>query len=557
MLNFDLPLSIYTLSGYFLVLLFSLIFIGKYTGKKLNSKRDKWVWGGISLALLIWIRLPFVAYNQELDIDESQMLAQALTLSKYWVYWQYVDGTTQGPLTSYFLVIPSWFGLDFDYTSARGLGLVLLSATLLLNLLTFRNFFGWLLAAVIFAPIAFFYILSQGIFSTLYNEYLTFFLLSLALYVFSEVYSAPEPKHVQLFFLGFVLGMIPFAKLQGVPTALVIALFAAILVLRKSQRGLKPLGVLVAGGLLFPVVVILLTVKFDVFEFFWKFYIIGNMEYSSGNTMLQNVLAFSKFLRASGQFPYLLLAYVLLFIYGLRRLARQRWPQGRYGFLLIFCLINVCVAFYAVLKSGFHFTHYLQFLILPIGLLVGLFVQMSYDQDVKPFSLSKKMALIWLSICFAPHLLYRAASFLGYTTRFPITIHMEDLAKPLIISPVSKIVAAYSREGDDITVWGWQPAYHLETGLAQGTADVMVYRILTPALKQADFLKKYVSDLRRSMPVAFIDQISDHSNWFRGPGIFNHEHVPEVRDFVQKRYGHVATIDGERIYIRKDRLKAY
>ncbi|MEZ4905561.1 MAG: hypothetical protein R2822_29255 [Spirosomataceae bacterium] len=56
--------------------------------------------------LVIFMRLPILVFNQEINPDESQMIAHALTLKQFPVYWQSVDGTTIGPLDNYLLVFP-------------------------------------------------------------------------------------------------------------------------------------------------------------------------------------------------------------------------------------------------------------------------------------------------------------------------------------------------------------------------------------------------------------------------------------------------------------------
>ncbi len=72
-----------------------------------------------ALGLLFLLRLPSIVFNAEVNPDESQMITQALTLRQNPVYFQSVDGTTAGPLDSYFLVLPGLLGLPFDYITAH------------------------------------------------------------------------------------------------------------------------------------------------------------------------------------------------------------------------------------------------------------------------------------------------------------------------------------------------------------------------------------------------------------------------------------------------------
>ena len=51
--------------------------------------------------------------------DEPQMIAGAITLERFPVYWEYVDGTTHGPLANVPLLIGNALGLPLDYAGAR------------------------------------------------------------------------------------------------------------------------------------------------------------------------------------------------------------------------------------------------------------------------------------------------------------------------------------------------------------------------------------------------------------------------------------------------------
>jgi hypothetical protein len=554
MLNFDAFLTSFTSICFFLVLLFCLLFLRSALVQKSFSNIPFWVWSIVFFALLALMRYPFLAFNKELEIDESQMLSQALSLKKYWVYWKYVDGTTQGPLTIYFLTIPAWLGLPFDYTTARLVGLVVLAATLAFTYLTFNNFFNRKIALVAFAPIGLLYVLSQGYFSAVCNEYLVLLLLAFCFWLFSVLYKQPIPSTKVLFILGLAAGMVPFAKLQGVPTALMMALFAGILVLLRSNHKVRDLAVLGIGGIAFPALVFALVYQFGAFEYFWKFYIIGNIEYSGGGTMLSKLLAFPDFLRHSGQLIFLLLSYFILVVYAIVVLIRSQSLAKSFTFLFYFSLIHILVAFYSIIKPGYFFQHYLQFLIIPIGIFAGVLIDAALGQRLWNSKRAWSQALVWLAVCIVPHALYKAATITGRASRDNAHIALEDLSKPLYISPVSKEIKKYLRPNEDITVWGWKPSYHVETGAAQGTADVMIYRLMTPAPKQQDYIQKYLDDMERSKPVVFVDEVTDQSFWFGDPEKWGHENFPGIKSFVSKNYSQVATINGERIFVRNDRL---
>ena len=97
-----------------------------------NPFRSDMLFLAVAQLLLIFMRLPSLFYNEEMNLDESQLLTQAMTLLQDPVYGRSVDGTTTGPINSYLLLIPYAFGLPLDYTAARLTGLLLVSSSLFL-----------------------------------------------------------------------------------------------------------------------------------------------------------------------------------------------------------------------------------------------------------------------------------------------------------------------------------------------------------------------------------------------------------------------------------------
>ncbi len=549
MLNFDGPLSTYSLIGFLLVF---VLFLAPFHQTFRSKKHGLKLWGILFVVLLSLMRLPFLAFNRELEVDESQMLAQAISLKKYWIYWKYVDGLTQGPMTIFSLIIPTWLGLSLDFTTARLLGFVLLAATLFFTFLSFRNLFGKTIAFLTFTPIGLFYILSQGYFSALYNEFFVLFLLSICFWIFTVLYLEQQPKGFTLFMLGFLTGITPFAKLQGVPTALIMILFAALIIVKRSRSIFKNLFILGLGGILFPFFVVAMTYHFGAFDYFWKFYVIGNLEYSGGGTIVEKLSRLPAFIAHSGQFLFLLFSYFLLLIAMLPLILRS-WSQIKEKlFLFSFGIMQVIFAFYSIIKPGYFFQHYWQFLLLPLGILCGLVLQIVLEQRDFARKTLDIYSLIWLAVCILPHLIYKFTTIAGYTAKNERTITLSELGKPLIISPTVRQINKYIKAGDDITIWGWKPSYHVESGAAQGTGDVMIYRLLTRAPKQQDYVRKYVEDLNRTNPAVFVDEITQRTLWFGDPRKYSYEKVPEIRAFVDKNYRLVSKVNEERIFLRND-----
>ncbi|AKD55427.1 hypothetical protein [Spirosoma radiotolerans] len=554
MIRFDKWLSVLTSFGFLLIIISSLLFVYQYLGGTASSRRRQWGWGAVFGGLLLLMRLPFIAYNRELEVDESQMLTQALSLTKYIHYWNDVDGLTQGPLVSYLLILPSWFGGSFDYISARLVGFVLLSLTLLFTYRTVHNLFAAPVSLAVFVPTAFFYLLVQGWFCELYNEYVVLCLLAITFWLFSSLYNQPYPTFGVLLALGFVSGLVPFAKLQGVPTVLVTLLFTALIILSKSPKKILSLLVLLAGCLCCPLIVLVLTLLNGSFDYFLNFYLIGNFQYSYGGSIWQKALDYPTFLQHSGQFIDLFITYAVLIAAYLWVSIRSSFRFNIRSFLVWFGLLHVLTGFYEAIKSGYQFYHYQQFLIIPLALLSGALWDGFYATRQVPAPKVRLILAGWVLLCCLPYGIDRLVLFASSAR--PVTIRLYDLGQPIPVSPISKKILSYTRPGDDLTLWGWFPAYHIETQLSQATADNITFRVLMPGPQQQRHQARFLEDLKRHRPAVFVDLVNrTHSFWFLNPDVFGHEQVVPIGTYIQTHYQHVATINDERVYVRKDRLR--
>src|SRR5260221_11262387 len=74
---------------------------------------------GLIFFLLLVLPWPSIKDPQELNVDESQMLAQGLRYLSHPIPWRDVDGTTSGPLNSLLLSVPMLFGAPASYEISR------------------------------------------------------------------------------------------------------------------------------------------------------------------------------------------------------------------------------------------------------------------------------------------------------------------------------------------------------------------------------------------------------------------------------------------------------
>jgi hypothetical protein len=127
-------------------------------------------------------------------------------------------------------------------------------------------------------------------------------------------------------------------------------------------------------------------------------------------------------------------------------------------------------------------------------------------------------------------------------------------------SVLADFVSRVSQRGDSMSVWGWVPAYYIETGLSPATRDAVSHYLMSPGPYQSYFRNRYLEDLEKSRPVAFVDAVARGA--FLGPSgkAEKHEGFPELARFIDDNYSlwvdiKLAAGDSPvRLYLLKDRL---
>jgi hypothetical protein len=120
------------------------------------TSKDWWkTFGAFSLtlafALPIW-RLRSLLYNGEINVDESQILAQALKYLSDPLPWRSVVGGSSGPLNTWILLWAPLLGLKLSYLIARITSLLCAFATLTGCALALREIAGSRLAILLTLP---------------------------------------------------------------------------------------------------------------------------------------------------------------------------------------------------------------------------------------------------------------------------------------------------------------------------------------------------------------------------------------------------------------------
>lgn len=547
MLTFDASPTVYWALAYAL----TLLVIGSNLKKGLRT--PLYLVG--SLAVFVLMRLPSVLLNRELNADESQMLSHALTLYQDPVYWRSVDGTTIGPLDNYLLVIPRLLGFQLDYTSARVMGLLCGIGSLFFFFVALKRWFGNTTARVaLLIPLIFLAFTQETDYVHYSSEQLPLLLLSLCLALLAGLsrkkkkFTFQEKKAPawQAYGLGFVAGMVPFAKLQAVPQALLLVVAGLYFTYQYfvKNKNSRPLLLLLLGGISFPAIALIWILFHGVYQDFIDFYILGNAVYAGGSGLADIPTQFGKLVLLSPDFMALLGVVALVTILGLfgekRVLVKPPATPGISVSVLI--LGYGLVAVYAATKSGNLFVHYLNFCIYPLGLAAALGISKIKD--------NKRLALVGPLLLLGWFGIHDAWSF--YKSRHLnafVSVEVRALPK----SPVVRAMRPYVQPNDKMVVWGWQCRYYVEAQLAQGTAENHSERSIYQHPLREEYRARYLRDMQRNRPAIFIDAVGKNSVWVQDAATQGYQSFPELAAYIDKNYRYLGKIDDTRLFVRKDR----
>lgn len=501
-----------------------------------------------SLFLLFFTRLPILFINWELNPDESQLLSQAITLRHHPVYWKYIDGATMGPLSSYYVALPGYFGIPLNYVVLRWLAFFCLLISVVSTYFAVENFFNPRVARLALLPaVAFLAFTTHFDFLHATNEQLSLALIGLAVWQYSRLWRERSFTSASgLFLLSFISSLVPFAKLQGTPTVLVLIGAAFVGLLRQSAPMPRPifwraLGGLLIGGLAFPVLVVGLTLGFGVFTDFIQFYIVGNFAYSAEASFWHFLGRFPAFIGRTNDFQVFLVPTFALIISWLLLRFRQR--NDRNG-LLLFILALIVASAYAVIKPGNEFLHYLLYLVLPLCLLNAWFI----NTFRAPIYTVFWVALVVLSVG------VNAIIQSGKPVKSPLNKYLSApfAFRHFHVSATAQEALKLARSGEDLVVWGWAPQYNVQTQMPQGVCDNHVIRCVMGS-NQRIHRARYMRNIQTSRPPVFIDAVGPNSMWLYDRAAYGYETFPELKNFIDTNYRLVGEFEKNRVFARSDR----
>ena len=547
--------------SFFVVMLASALAASKSNGAD-KTRHSFWrtllarpdVFAASVLLTLAAFRWPIWFAPSDINPDEDQMLAAAITLRRFPIFWKYVDGGTAGPLNNYLLVGASWLGVPLNYLGARIIATLLQAFSLLSVWGLLRRFAPERVARLALIPgLCFWAFTSFHDFAQYSSEQLAIALVAGAMLMGAHATcerASYRYRNNAAVACGFLAGMIPFAKLQLVPLAVYVIAWVAIAAWwqegRFTRAVVRQWFALFTGGIAFPAVVAVCLSIYGLWGQFNLTYIQANIGYvEDGN------LSF-------GQQPAKLLAFLFgtpgtgMIIGGSITVALLfTWPaltsplRGMRAWSIATWL-GTAVAFFCVIAPGRELAHYLQILIVPCSVLAGFHLASACKNHPTAFLTSNWPAqyvvgALFMAITVAPPVFFRATQKHFYTGR--LTEHRSRL-----ISPSGAFLNEHMKEGDTLTVWGWLPRLHVETQMPQGTRDTISARQIFDNPLRYIFRGLYLRDMQRRKPTWFVDSVGPTSFGFHDRSINGYESFPALASVITSDYVFVAEVEGVRIF---------
>jgi hypothetical protein len=522
-----------------------------------EGRRANFWFALLLLAVLLAWRWPPLLAAHDLNPDESQQIAGAITLQHDPVFWRSVDGHTSGPLNFYTLLPTHLLGLPQDYFNARLVGLLLVWGTLLACHHLLRSFYGTPLARLGMLPGVLFFALATDWDLIHYStEHVSLFLVALSAWLLWRHHEprAEARRSVDAGWLagGFVAGLLPWAKLQSLPFAALLLAIGAWLVIRSAplsgaERRARIAWLAVTAAI--PSVAALgLVAATGQFEHFVRSYLAQNIVYmgDTGVSLLNTIGELARGSRITWQIPVFLIGPLLTV---LAATGMALWQRHRSGLLYFAGALLTAMACFVILapRRGSH--HYLLFLVMPLTLWSGAALGDMWER------VSSKSARWCLAVGFVS---LAGLLPLAHRCRSPVPFMFgkfgEHWRHPY--SEAGYAVRVHARPGDTLALWGWFPQVYVETDLPQATREANSLWQIMPSPQRDYYRARYMADLRRNQPALFVDAVGPGAFVFQGRTAFAHEIFPELREYVRQNFVLLLDTGYARVYVRPDRIMA-
>ena len=484
----------------------------------------------LCLAVLAVSRYPFIHYGFELNKDESQMMALSMRMVGDWVPWSAASTETNGPFLTAFLSLFRAAGLPVTYPLVHFWAVLAHALTLFLGWRVGARLAGERAALAGLAAVALTLAASVGGDFVHFSTEL-FPMLFLAAGLLTLVGEGGRAVMVpwRLFAGGFLVGLVPWAKLQAGPLALAVCAWLAFSLAQEPgpgagrwKRALSLLA-LAAAGVWTPTLLMLLTCALGgSLGLMWDCYFVFNLAYAGERSLGALLDALALLATVPWVTAFLWLALLALPLSGAQLFAAPR----RAGLFLVLALVGA--GLYAVARSQYPFPHYQILLLAPCELACALFAAGLTRGDGWRGLPLVRLGRVFLPAALLCLCLVQAVQ--GNREGWAMALGGPPQAG-LPASQLSDRVAAVVPRGGTLLVWGWHPGLYVDLDAKPATRYGHHGRLVIDSPAREHLRRCFLEDLQASAPGHVV--LMDDGFWF---GRGNDRPFPELQAYLDAHY---------------------
>lgn len=451
--------------------------------------------------------------NEILNIDESQMTANAIKLSINKFNILEFDGTSSGFLNSLILTWPDFFGLDITILTTRLTAIVVLALIFYIIFLYFNiSLSNKTIAAILVLPgLLFFSFTQDPDFQHYSSELLSTLFIVFAIFV--NKLNLPEKK-IFYNFLGITgLSLILFSKTQLVPTSVIIFLFICL-----SSLWKKDFFQLVINSFIFtlPIFFILSIYYFngyleDYYINYFEFPKAVISKYSIAYNVLQRGLSSNNinsnlfnhliFNSISHYFYFQIIISIILIVISIIR--KNYHKLLNFNFLLI--IISIISIFSSIIITGAVYRHYF----IPLVPLTTLFVGYLLVVNIKEIKRLDNLKIIMIFFMFLLLLSYLTEEKKFYAKNIKTKLNLKNIN---LLSP--RVFNYLDIEKGSLYVWGWAPQLYSLSYLYPVDRATISQKNIEDYSNNEYFNQRLLNEIYNNKPDIIIDAVKPKSFYY-------------------------------------------
>ena len=471
----------------------------------------------IFLVILIGRSNSYLLGFELLNIDESQMMANAirLQLNNYNIFQ--FDGTSSGFLNSLILTWPNLLNLDVTFLSTRITAIILISVIFYIAYLYLRLDLKKTSSILLVLPgVLVFSFTNDPDFLHYSSELLSTSLIIFALYSYKKYF---HTNKIRIHLIGMsLLSLVIFAKTQIIPTAL--ALFTSICIFSLYKKNY----LLFIKSSVFFVLPVCLILSLYFFSGYFNDYYLNYFEfskavvskYSAGVNIINNttlttnsvtenkLLNYALYNSVFHYFYFQIFISIIMFIF----LSISKNYKNLLNINFILVVITILSIFSSIIVTGIIYRHYM----IPLIPLTILFSGSLYAKIDSNFikSILYKTPVYLISLAFLFSLMMEDKKF--YSNKYQKTnFHFSNIN---INSPNIFDFLEISKK--KLYIWGWAPQWYVLSYFFPSDRSTISQKYIEDFSNKLYFNKRLNADLKSNSPNLIID--------FVKPGSFYYTH---------------------------------